>query len=79
MRPAMMLARLAGKYQSVVTIRKQERTANGRSMTQLMLLAAAPGTELELEVLGDDAETAFAILAQALSAPSSEELELLLK
>ena len=79
MRPAMMIARLAAKYRSTVTIRKQERKANVRSMTQLMLLAAMQGTELELEVIGDDAQIALPMLAEALGALSSEDLELLLK
>lgn len=79
MRPAMMIARLAAKYQSTGTLRKQERKANLRSMTQLMLLAALPGTELELEVTGEDAKIALPILAQAIAANSSEDLELMLK
>ena len=79
MRPAMMISRFAAKYQSSITIRKQERKANVRSMTQLMLLAALQGTELELEVIGEDAQIALPILAEALAANSSEDLELMLK
>jgi phosphocarrier protein HPr len=79
MRPAMMFARIAGRYRSTVTIRKQDRAANGKSMTHLMLLAASQGTELELEVSGDDAEQAFPVLSEALAAQSSDDLEPLLK
>lgn len=79
MRPAMMIARLATKYQSTGTLRKQERKANLKSMTQLMLLAAIQGTELELEVVGEDAQIAMPILAEAIAANSSEDLELMLK
>ena len=79
MRPAMMIARLAAKYQSSITVRRQERKANVKSMTQLMLLAAMQGTELELEVIGDDAHIALPMLAEALGALSSEDLGLLLK
>ena len=60
-------------------IRKQERVANGKSVTNLMSLAALPGTVLELEVAGEDAQIALPILAEALAALSSEALERLLK
>ncbi|MSR53452.1 MAG: HPr family phosphocarrier protein [Gemmataceae bacterium] len=79
MRPAMMIARLAAKYQCTGTLRKQDRKASLRSMTQLMLLAALQGTELELEVTGEDAQVALPILAKAIAANSSEDLELMLK
>lgn len=79
MRPAMMIARFAAKYQSSITVRRQDRKANVRSMTQLMLLAALLGSELELEVVGDDAHIALPMLVEALGANSSEDLELLLK
>ena len=55
MRPAMMFARIATRYRSVVTVRKVDRAVNGKSLLQLMTLAAMPGTELELEVDGQDA------------------------
>lgn len=75
MRPAMMFARLAARYKSAVSIRKGERAVNGKSLLQLMTLAAMPGTELDLEVSGDDAATALPLLAAALGAPSAETIE----
>jgi phosphocarrier protein len=74
MRPAMAIARLAGKFRSAVTIRKKEKAANGKSMVQIMTLAAAAGTELVLEVDGEDAEAAMPVLAAALEAPSADEM-----
>lgn len=79
MRPAMMISRFAARYKCSITIRKQDRKANVRSMTQLMLLAALQGAELELEVIGEDAHIALPMLVEALGANSSEDLELLLK
>lgn len=79
MRPAMMIVKLAGRYQSAVTIRRQERVANGKSVTNLMSLAAPPGAVLELEVVGEDAHIALPVLAKALAALSSEDLELMMK
>jgi phosphotransferase system HPr (HPr) family protein len=74
MRPAMVFARLASRFQSTVTIRKPERTANGKSMMQIMTLAATPGMELILEVDGDDAAAALPVLAAALAAPSADAM-----
>ena len=42
MRPAMTFARIATRYRSVVTVRKLERSVNGKSLLQLMTLAAMP-------------------------------------
>lgn len=75
MRPAMVFARLAGKFRASVTIRKSDRTANGKSLLQLMTLAVMPGTSLDLEVCGDDAATALPLLAAALAAPSAESID----
>ena len=74
MRPAMAFARLANKFRSAVTIRNQQRTANGRSMVQLMTLAALPGMELVVEVDGDDAAAALPVLVAALEAPSADDM-----
>jgi phosphotransferase system HPr (HPr) family protein len=74
MRPAMAFARIANRFRAAVTIRRQERTANGRSMVQLMTLAALPGTELVLEVDGEDAAAALPVLAAALEAPSADQM-----
>jgi phosphocarrier protein HPr len=74
MRPSMAFAKLAAKYKSTVTIRKPDRTANGKSMTQIMTLAAREGTELMLEVDGEDAAAALPVLAAALAAPSADAM-----
>ena len=74
MRPAMAFARIANRFRSAVTIRRQDKAANGRSMVQLMTLAALPGTELVLEVDGEDAAAALPVLAAALEAPSADAM-----
>ncbi len=77
MRPAMAFAKLAGRFRIAVTVTKQDRAVNGKSGISLMTLAALPGTELMLEVNGEEAATAFPILAEALGAPSAEGLDML--
>jgi phosphotransferase system HPr (HPr) family protein len=74
MRPAMMFARIATRFRSSVTIRRQDRAVNGKSLLNLMTLAALPGTELIVEVTGDDAAAALPVLTQALAAPSADDM-----
>jgi phosphotransferase system HPr (HPr) family protein len=78
MRAAAAFAKVAMQFRSTVTVRKQERGVNGKSWLNLITLAARPGTELLLEVAGDDAEMAMPILAEALGSTSPDGLETLL-
>jgi len=70
----MAFARLATRYRSAVTIRKQDRAVNGKSGLSIMTLAALPGTELMVEVDGDDAAAALPVLVAALEAPSADAM-----
>jgi phosphotransferase system HPr (HPr) family protein len=72
MRPAAAFAKAARGYQSVVTLRLNDKSVNGKSQLDLMLLAAEPGAELILEVVGDDAETALVALAEIIEAVSAD-------
>jgi phosphocarrier protein HPr len=74
MRPAMMFARIATRFRSDVTVRGQNRAVNGKSLLNLMTLAALPGTELVVEVSGEDAAAALPVLTQALAAPSADDM-----
>lgn len=75
MRPAMAFARVASRFRSAVTVRNQKnRCVNGKSMVQIMTLAAVPGTELVLEVDGEDEAVALPVLADALGAPSADDI-----
>jgi phosphocarrier protein HPr len=73
LRPLAAFAQLAAKFRSVVFVCKDDEKFDGRSPIQLMLLAAVQGTELTLEVSGDDAEQAIGALADLLSSNFSEE------
>jgi phosphotransferase system HPr (HPr) family protein len=75
MRPAMVFARLAQSFSSSVTVWQGDRSVNGKSLIDLMLLAAEAGAELTVEVHGNDAPAALPALMEVLAAPSAEELE----
>ncbi len=63
-RAAAKLVKLLDRFDAEVNVRKGELTASGRSIMGLMMLAAAPGAELELFVTGPQAQTALAALME---------------
>lgn len=72
MRPAAAFAKAARQFQSTVTVRLNDRSVNGKSQLDLMLLAAEPGAELVLEVAGDDASGALPFLADLIESVAAE-------
>jgi phosphocarrier protein HPr len=73
MRPMAAFAQLASRFQSSVKVSREGQSVNGKSILDLMLLAAAQGTELTLEVAGPDAQAALDALVHVLKAPPEEE------
>jgi len=67
MRPAAAFAQLARQFESSVTVWRHERSVNGKSWLDLLLLTAEPGDELIVEVHGTDAVTALPALADVLA------------
>jgi phosphocarrier protein HPr len=73
MRPMAAFAQLAARFQSSVKVSREGQSVNGKSILDLMLLAAAQGTELTLEVAGPDAQSALDALVNLLRKPAEEE------
>lgn len=71
MRPAAAFVEMASRFQSQVVIWKRERSVNGKSFLDLMMLAAESGSELMLEVCGCDAELALEALCGILESPGT--------
>ena len=57
-RPAMAFVDVANRYRSRICVRKEgsDETVDGKSIMQMMMLAATQGTQLQVEVTGDDAD-----------------------
>ena len=53
-RPASVFVRIANKFESDVTVKKDDETVNGKSIMGLLTLAANQGSILEIEISGDD-------------------------
>lgn len=72
-RAAAKFVKLAGQFQADVTVVKDGTAVSGRSIMGLMMLAASPGTELQLKASGADAEAALAALAALVGAKFDED------
>ncbi len=58
-RPAMMFAELAQGFSASVKLTKEKREVDGKSILELLTLAADRGAELLVEVDGEDEEQAL--------------------
>ncbi|OUD14229.1 HPr family phosphocarrier protein [Thioflexithrix psekupsensis] len=72
-RAAAKLVRLASSFDSDITVRREQREVNGKSIMGVMLLAASKGTQIELVVSGHDEEIALAELADLIENRFGEE------
>ena len=71
-RPATNFVATAGKFQSVITVFKGEKTASAKSINQMATLAASRGDEIRVRAVGPDAKDAIAAI-EALNADNFGE------
>ena len=75
-RPAMQFVDLASSFSSEVTVHKlgeEPATADGKSVMQMIILAATEGTKMRIEAMGEDAEAAVTKLAELFESKFGEE------
>ncbi|HEY7090508.1 MAG TPA: HPr family phosphocarrier protein [Tepidisphaeraceae bacterium] len=75
-RPAMQFVDLANQFASKVTVYKggeEPAEADGKSVMQMIILAATMGTPIRIEAEGEDAETAVTKLAELFDSKFGEE------
>ena len=61
-RASAKLTQLAGQFKSEVWLTRQGRKVNAKSIMGVMMLAAAKGTQVEIETNGADEEAAMKAL-----------------
>jgi len=64
-RPASTLVRLLRGCASKITFTHQDRSANGHSIVELLMLAAKKGSTLEVTVEGEDATDVMDLVTTA--------------
>ncbi len=74
-RPAMDFATAAGEYKSEVRVRANDEDADGKSVMDLMLLAATKGTMIEVVCKGDDAKACLDHLSDMIKRGFDEDDE----
>ena len=72
-RPAMQFVDIANKYSCSIKVCKGDQVVDGKSIMQMMMLAATIGTVLKLAAEGDDAEKALTALENLINARFGEE------
>ncbi|MFP4145165.1 MAG: HPr family phosphocarrier protein [Phycisphaeraceae bacterium] len=72
-RPAMCFVDTASAFDSDIRVRKGEQNVDGKSIMQLMMLAATQGTQLEITARGEDADEAVQALSELIDRKFDEE------
>src|SRR5438128_8720440 len=75
-RPAMQFVDLANQFKSdikVVKFGEEPGEADGKSVMQMIILAATEGTKMRIDAEGDDAEDAMKKLAELFESKFGEE------
>jgi len=72
-RPAMQFVDIANQYQSGIKVCKGDQTVDGKSIMQMMMLAATAGTVLKIVAEGDDAAKALEALELLINGRFGEE------
>jgi len=72
-RPAMTFVDVAMTFQSAVLVRKGDTEVDGKSIMQMMMLAASRGCELEIIATGDDAAKTCEALKKLVDGGFDEE------
>ncbi len=72
-RAAAKFVKLARGFEAEITVIKRGQTVSGRSILGLMMLAAGPGTELEITAVGREAKEAIQVLSNIITAKFEED------
>ena len=74
-RPAMVFVEAAMKFKAEITVRRtdQDETIDGKSIMQMMMLAATQGTELEIVARNEDCDDAVKELVELVKNKFQEE------
>ena len=73
-RPSAALTQVASKFKSEVWLSKNSRRVNAKSIMGVMMLAAAKGAKLQLEVTGPDEEECVKQISELLASGFGEEI-----
>lgn len=73
-RPAAVFVQIANKYESEITIIKDDQEVNGKSIMGILMLAAEKGAKLTIVADGNDAQEAAEELARLLAGDIEQDV-----
>ncbi len=71
-RPAALFVQKANKYDSEITVIKDDESVNGKSIMGILMLAAGKGSSITIKAHGADAQAAVDELAEVLTAEEDD-------
>ncbi len=72
-RAAALIVQTVAQYDAEITVTKEDQTVNGKSILGLMMLAAAPGSTIEVNADGPDAQAAVDAITALVEARFNED------
>ncbi len=66
-RPAAIFVQVANKFESNITVCRDEEKVNGKSIMGILMLGAEQGSEITIEAQGKDAEAALVELERVVN------------
>ena len=72
-RPAMAFVDLASTFESTIVVKREDLEVDGKSIMQVMMLAAGKGSTLEITAEGADASRACKALKEVVDGGFDEE------
>ena len=66
-RPAALFVQIANKFDSRITVKRDKEEVNGKSIMGILMLGAEKGTQIVVEVEGEDAHLAISELEKILT------------
>jgi phosphocarrier protein HPr len=73
-RPSAAITQVASRFKSEVWLTKNTRRVNAKSIMGVMMLAAAKGAKLQLEITGVDEQEAATALTELFASGFGEEI-----
>ena len=73
-RPASLVVKLAGKFESEIQLIKEDTEINAKSILSVMMLAAGPGQRVTITADGSDELEAVDALASLIESGFGEEM-----
>ena len=72
-RPASVFVQTASKFKSNITVQKDEKSINAKSILNIMTLGAVKGVEITISAEGPDEEAAVKTLVDLIKSKFGEE------